>query len=187
MEQKSKHGLGMDAQVERRAGIMPKIKLGDLFLVECFDKHGNLKWRDTIKNLVVNDGLDDALDKYFKGSSYTAAHYVGLTAGTPNFQAADDMTTHAGWTEVTAYDEANRQTATWGSVSSQSVDNSASKAAFTISTNSTTVGGAFLCTDNTKGGTSGTLYGGGAFSGGDKSLDDDDVLNVTVTASASAS
>ncbi len=30
----------------------------------------------------------------------------------------------------------------------------------------------------------GTLYGGGAFSAGDKTLDDGDTLNVTVTVSA---
>jgi len=163
------------------------IKLGDLFEVECFDKHGNLKWRDTIKNLVVDEGLDDVLDKYLKGSSYTAAHYVGLTDGTPTFAAGDTMASHAGWTEVTAYDETVRQTATWGTVSGKSVDNSANKAVFTISTNATTIGGAFLVTDSTKGGTTGTLYGGGAFSAGDKTLDDGDVLNVTVTASAAAS
>lgn len=160
---------------------------GDLFEVECFDKDGNLKWTDTIKNLVVNVGLDDALDKYFKGSTYTAAHYVGLTDGTPTVAAADTMASHAGWTEVVAYDEAVRQTLTLGSVSSQSVDNSASKAVFTISSDSTTIGGAFISTDDTRGGSTGTLYGGGAFTAGDKSLDDDDVLNVTVTASAAAS
>jgi len=159
----------------------------DVFKVECFDKNGQLKWVDYIENLVVNEGLDDALDKYFKGSSYSAAHYVGLTDGTPTFAAGDTMSSHAGWTEVTAYDEADRQTVTWGSVSSQSVDNSASKATFTISSNSTTIGGAFLSTNSTKGGSTGTLYGGGAFNAGDKSLDDDDVLNVTVTATASAS
>ena len=160
---------------------------GDLFLVECFDKDGNLKWTDTIKNLVVNEGLDDALDKYFKGSTYTAAHYVGLTDGTPTFAAADTLASHAGWVEVTAYDEAVRQTLTLGAVSGQSVDNSASKAVFTVDTNDTTIGGAFIATNNTKGGSTGTLYGGGAFTAGDKTIDDGDVLNVTVTASAAAS
>lgn len=164
-----------------------KAKFGDLFYVECFDKNGNLKWEDTIKNLVVNVGLDDALDKYFKGSTYTAAHYVGLTDGTPTVAAADTMASHAGWVEVVAYDEAVRQTLTLGSVSSQSVDNSASKAVFTISSDTTTIGGAFISTDDTRGGSTGTLYGGGAFTAGDKVLDDDDVLNVTVTASAAAS
>jgi len=162
-------------------------KFGDLFLVECFDKYGELKWTDTIKNLVVDEGLDDALDKYFKGSAYTAAHYVGLTDGTPTVAAADTMASHAGWVEVVAYDEADRQTLTLGAVSGQSVDNSASKAVFTISSNATTIGGAFIATDDTRGGSTGTLYGGGAFTAGDKVLDDDDVLNVTVTASAAAS
>lgn len=160
---------------------------GDLFLVECFDKDGNLKWEDTIKNLVVNEGLDDALDKYFKGSTYTAAHYVGLTDGTPTFAAADTLASHAGWVEVTAYDEGVRQTLTLGAVSGQSVDNSASKAVFTVSANDTTIGGAFIATNSTKGGSTGTLYGGGAFTAGDKTIDDGDVLNVTVTASAAAS
>lgn len=170
---------------------MGKVKLKkvleDFFVVECYDKNGNLKWRDTITNLVVGEGLDDSLDKYFKGSSYTAAHYVGLTDGTPTFAAGDTMSSHSGWTEVTAYDEGARPQAIWGSVSSQSVDNSANKATFTIDTNNTTIGGAFLATNSTKGGTTGTLYGGGAFTNGDKTLDDSDTLNVQVTATAAAS
>lgn len=138
-------------------------------------------------NLVVNEGLDDSLDKHLKGSAYTAAFYVGLTDSTPTPAAGDTMASHAGWAEITNYDEANRQDLTLGTVSSQSVDNSASKAVFTIDTNSTTIGGAFVTTNNTKGGSTGTLYGIGAFSAGDKTLDDNDTLNVTVTATAAAS
>ena len=163
-----------------------QIGLKDVFKVECFGPDGELKWRDTIENLVVNEGLDDALDKYFKGSSYTASHYCGLTDGTPTVAAGDTMSSHTGWTEVTGYSETARQTITWGTVSSQSVDNSASKATFSINA-SVTVGGAFIATDSTKGGTTGTLYGVGAFSGGDKTLTSGDTLNVTVTATASAS
>lgn len=171
-----------------KSNIREAIALSDLFEVECYDKHGNLKWKDTIKNLVVNEGLDDVLDNYLKGSAYTAAHYVGLTDGAPvTFAAGDTMASHSGWTEVQLYDEVNRPAATWGTVSGQSVNNSANKAVFTISQNATTIGGCFICTNNTKGGTAGTLYGGGAFTAGDKTLDDDDVLNVTVTATAAAS
>lgn len=147
------------------------------------------KWSDTNKNTVVNVGLDDVLDKYFKGSTYTAAHYVGITAGSPTPAAGDTMASHGGWTEVTAYDESVRQTLTLGTVSSQSVDNSASKATFTISTvspDSTTCGGAFLTTNSTKGGTSGTLYGIAAFSAGDKVLSGGDTLQVTVTLTAAS-
>lgn len=182
------HGAQFVAGAAARAGILQPMKFGDIFEIECRSKTtGRLKWRDTIKNLVVNVGLNDVLTQYMKGSGYTAAHYVGLTATTPTVAAADTMASHAGWTEVTAYDEAVRQTMTWGAVASQSVDNSASKATFTISTNSTVIGGAFLTTDSTKGGSTGTLYGGGVFTAGDKTLDDDDVLYVTVTASAAAS
>lgn len=156
------------------------------WVIEAHDKFGNLKWRDEFDNLVTNAGLNDLLDKYLKGSAYTAAFYVGLTDGTPSFAAADTMASHGGWTEVVAYDEAVRQTLTLGTVSSQSVDNSASKAVFTISTNGTDIGGAFICTDDTKGATDGVLYGGGALSAGDKGLDDGDTLSVTVTCTAAA-
>lgn len=197
-------GMGVGGQALRGAGIGTGIGLKNHFKLEAFrlkkwarplkklfgiDKPWMRYklWEEQFENLVVNEGLDDALDKHLKGSAYTAAFYVGLTDGTPTPAAADAMDSHAGWTEVTAYDEANRQTLTLGSVSGQSVDNSASKAVFTISANGTTIGGAFVTTDNTKGGSTGTLYGVGAFTAGDKTLDDDDVLNVTVTCTASAS
>lgn len=153
---------------------------------ECFDKDGNLKWRETCYNLVVNVGLDDILDKYWKGSTYTAAHYVGLTSGTPTVAATDTMSSHAGWTEVVAYSEGTREALTLGTVSSQSVDNSASKASFSIN-GTTTTGGAFISTDSTKSGTSGTLVCAVAFTGGDKSLSSGDTLNVTCTLTASSS
>lgn len=143
-------------------------------------------WQDRVENIVVNTGLDEYLDKTLKGSSYTAAWYVGLIDGSPTVAAGDTMSSHAGWAEVTAYDESVRQTLTLGTVSSQSVDNSASKASFTISTNSTTVGGAFITSDSTKSGTSGTLLGAGAFTGADKSTDDGDTLNVTATLTMAA-
>lgn len=185
-------GMGKKLVTSVQQIITPKMVFSPIFenyyVVSCYSrKTGKLKWVEKFKNLVVNEGLDDVLDKYLKGSGYTAAFYVGLTDGTPSVAAGDTMASHAGWTEVTAYDEAVRQTLTLGSVSSQSVDNSASKAVFTIDTNSTTVGGAFVTTNSTKGGSTGTLYGGGAFTGGDKSLDDDDVLNVQVTCTAAAS
>lgn len=170
-----------------KAGIPIGRKLSTHWKIECFDKHGKLKWVDEFDNLVVTAGLNDSITQHFKGSAYTAAWYVGITAGTPTFAAGDTMSSHAGWTEVTAYDEAVRQTLTLGSVSGGSADNSAAKATFTISANTTTIGGAFLVTNSTKGGSTGTLYGGGAFSAGNKVLDDNDTLAVTVTVSASAS
>lgn len=155
-----------------------------IYTVECHGPDGQLKWRDVSHNLVTNAGKDDLLDKYLKGSAYTAAFYVGLTDGTPTPAAGDTMASHAGWTEVTDYDESTREALTLGTVSSQSVDNSASKASFAIN-GSVTVGGAFITTDSTKSGTTGTLYSVAAFSGGDRALVDGDTLSVTVTLTAS--
>lgn len=160
------------------------ITFHNTYVIECFSPDGNLKWVERITNIVVNVGLDDVLDKYFKGSTYTAAHYVGLTDGTPTVAAGDTMASHAGWVEVVAYTEANRPDLTLGTVASQSVDNSSNKATFSINANGTTVGGAFVTTNNTKSGTTGTLYGAAAFTGGDKSVDNGDTLNVTVTLTA---
>ena len=155
--------------------------------VVCQDPQGNILWMDDFENLVVNAGLDDSLDKHLKGSAYTAAWYMGLADGTPTFAAGDTEAGHAGWVEVTAYDEAARATMTFGAVSGQSVDNSGAPEVFTISANDTVIGGAFLSTTATKGGTVDTLYGGGAFTAGDKTLDDNDTLTVTVTCTAAAS
>lgn len=162
-----------------QANAMAAIK--QRYEIECYGADGALKWRDHIDNLVTNEGLNDVLDKYLKGSSYTAAHYVLLTDGTPTVAAADTMASHAGWTEVTAYGEAARPALTLGAVASQSVDNSASKASFSVNATAT-IGGAGIATNATKGGTTGTLYAAGAFTGGDRSLADGDTLNITVTA-----
>ncbi len=76
--------------------------------IECYDENEKLIWLEKIHNLVVDEGLNDSLDKYFKGSNYTAAHYVGLTTDSKTFAEGDSMSSHAGWTEFTKYDGDNR-------------------------------------------------------------------------------
>ena len=179
--------IKMAAGAMAGAGLDEGVKFYNTYRFEARDPDGNIKWVEEVNNIIVNTGLDNILDEYYKGSAYTAAFYVGLTDGTPTVAAGDTMASHAGWVEVTAYDEAVRQDLTLGSVSSQSVDNTASKAVFTISADSTTVGGGFIATNSTKGGSTGTLVGAAAFTAADKSLDDNDTLTVTVTLTASAS
>lgn len=149
--------------------------------IEAFNDRGVKIFEDRFENIIVNEGLDEYLDKFWKGSTYTASHAVGLIDGTPSVAGADTMSSHAGWAEVVAYTESVREALTLGTVSSQSVDNSASKASFAINANGTTIGGAFISTDNTKSGTSGNLIGAGAFSAGDVTLNSGSTLNVTVT------
>jgi hypothetical protein len=168
------------------AGATPhsRAQAGGVFTIECRDKDGNLKWKEEAHNLVVNVGLKDMNDKYFTGSSYTAAWYIGLygAASSNNPAAADTMSSHAGWTEVTAYSQATRPAATFAAATTADpsvITNSASPAAFSIN-GTATVGGAFLTSNSTKSGTTGILFSAADFqSPGDRSVVSGDTLNVT--------
>ena len=166
-------------------------RAGGVFKIECLDRDGNHKWSAESHNLVVNVGLKDMNDKYFSGSSYTAAWYIGLygAAASNTPAAGDTMALHAGWTEVTAYSQSTRPACSFGAATTADpsvIDNSASTATFTIN-GTVTVGGAFLTSDNTKGGTSGILFSAADFqSPGDRSVVSGDTLNVTYTFSLDA-
>ena len=161
-----------------------KAKAGGVFTVQCFDKDGQLKWQAQEHNLVVNVGLKDMNEKYFTGSSYTAAWYLGLygAAATNDPAAGDTMASHAGWTEITAYSESTRPQCSFGTSTTADpsvISNSASVAVFSVN-GTATVGGAFLTSNNTKGGTTGILFSAGDFqSPGDRSVVSGDTLNVT--------
>ena len=159
-----------------------------VYKIQCHDAQGNLKWEDEAPNLVVNVGLQDMNAKYFTGSAYTAAWYIGIYgAGASNTPAAGDtMSSHAGWTEVVAYSQATRPACTFGTPTTANpsvATNSASPATFSINA-TTTVGGAFLTSNNTVGGTTGTLYSAADFSApGDRAVTNGDTLSVTYTLS----
>lgn len=184
-----------EASVEKPIGGDAHAVMSSVYEFEAIASDGTPRWRETVKNVVVNEGLDALLDKTFKGSSYTAAWYCGLidnanftainnddtaariTTGTPSHPTTNN------WKESTAYSNANRPTLTLGSVSSQSVSNTASKCAFSINATAT-INGAFTVSTNTKGGTSGTLYSATSFSG-TRSVINGDTLNVTITLNTS--
>src|SRR3990167_9732395 len=182
MEEKRKVNFSVTGELVMNSDVNAGMKRSTKYVVECLGIDGELKWVEEFGNLVVNVGLNDSLDKHFKGSGYSAAWYVGLASGTPSFAAGDTMASHAGWFEIYPY-AGLRPALTLGSVSSQSVDNSASKASYAI-TATMVIGGAFVNTGAT--GTAGTLYGGGAFSGGNRSVLSGDTLNVTCTLTAAA-
>lgn len=148
-----------------------------VYLVECFDRAGNLKWSEQFANLVTTAGKTDIIDKYLKGSGYTAAWYLGLK-GTGSVAVGDTLASHAGWSEITDY-SGNRKAITWGTTTGGS--NTASAVSFSI-TGTATVAGAFVTTAET--GTSGVLYSVGDFSVS-RSVANGDTLNVTPTLSVS--
>jgi hypothetical protein len=147
------------------------------FLVECFDSEGNLKWHEEVHNLVMTAGKTDIVDKYLKGSAYTAAWYLGLK-GAGSIAAGDTLASHAGWSEVTPY-AGNRPAITWGTTTTGS--NTATAVSYSI-TGTSTVAGAFCCTVNS--GTSGVLYNTTDFAAS-RSVASGDTLNVTPTISVS--
>jgi hypothetical protein len=167
------------------------VRGGGVFAIHCHDKDGNLKWKSDNHNLVVNAGLQDMNAKYFTGSGYTATWYLGVygAAASNNPAAGDTMSSHAGWTEVTAYSEATRPVCTFGvpTTADPSVaTNTASPATFSIN-GTATIGGAFLTSNNTKGGSTGTLFSAGDFaSPGDRSVVAGDTLTLTYTFSLDA-
>ena len=160
------------------------------YKVECRDKDGNLKWDFEDDNLVVNAGLQYMAGVALTGTSQITTWYLGLIEGpgvTTN--AGDTMSSHAGWTEFTGYSNANRITASLAAATLADpsvVTNSSSVASFNINATGT-VGGAFLTSENTKGGTTGTLFSEKAFSSpGDRSVVSGDILSVSYTFSLSA-
>jgi len=171
------------AEVSRNLTADERVRLSGYYTAKCYDKDGNLKWEAKAPNLVTTAGKNDILTNQFKGSAYTAAWYIGLVdnSGFSAYAAADTMSSHAGWTESTVYSNATRVAPSFGTASAGSLASTAT--AFTIN-GAATLDGCFLTTVSTKGGTTGTLYSAGAFTGGDRTVANLDTLNITYTATA---
>lgn len=150
------------------------------YLVECLDKDGNLKWTEDVENLVTTVGKNDLADKYFGGSSYTAAWFIGLidNASYTAVAAGDTMASHAGWIEGVPYSDATRLAPTWGAASG-GVKAASTYVEFSINA-TLTVKGAFMNSVSTKSGTTGILYSAAAFAA-NRAVVSGDKLRVTPT------
>lgn len=188
----SKAQDAVSASLTANKGATERVGAGGVYTVTCIGADGVEKWSDTFHNKVVNQGLQDMNSKYFQGSGYTAAWYLGLVEGPGSgttYAAADTLASHAGWTELTPGTDytGNRKAVTFGTATTADpsvIDNSGSPSSFAMLVNSTVVAGAFLCSVAT--GTSGVLFSAGDFTGGDKTVDSGDTLNVTYSFSLDA-
>jgi hypothetical protein len=155
------------------------------FRMECYDKDGNLKWTAESQNLVVNVGLQYMAGTALTSTAQITTWYIGLygAAASNTPAAGDTMALHGGWTEVTPY-AGTRPAATFVAATNANpsvVTNSASPASFSINATQV-VGGAFLTSDNTAGGSTGTLFSAADFQApGDRSVVSGDTLRVTYT------
>lgn len=170
-------GARVDASMVMNPGVFEEMRSPRfIYEVECV-RDGIVIWTERFVNLVTTQGKTDIIDKYFKGSSYTAAWYLGLK-GTGTAVVGDTLASHASWSEVNPY-TGNRPAITFGTTSGGS--NTATAVGYTITvTGPTTVAGAFVANANT--GTSGVLYSAGDFALS-RSVTTGDQLNVTLTVS----
>jgi hypothetical protein len=153
--------------------------------IEHYNAAGELIGTYDMLNGIVDEGKDLILDVMFNDgvAIAQASWYIGLLDLSGFTALADDdtMASHSGWNEFTSYSEANRVAWGPGSASSESVTNS-SPATFNVS-GSGTVKGVFVTSNNTKSGTSGTLWATALFAS-DVPVSNGDQLKVTYTVSA---
>jgi hypothetical protein len=130
--------------------------------------------------MIPIEGINYMLTAALKEGTQAGDFYVGLF-GTPYTPLPADTaaTFPASATEVTAYSETTRVAVTLGSVASGAVDNFASPAEFTGTTDGVLVYGAFVVTAPAKGATVGTLMATTKFNS-PKPLDAGTVLRIKV-------
>lgn len=185
---KSKVADHISASVSKDGQLGDNVRLGGVFHIECYDKDGNLKWKESTPNLVVNEGLKHLNDTFFSGAGYNATWYLGLVNASPapSYAAGDTLATHAGWAETTAY-SGNRKPVTFGAATLADpsvISNSASPSQFAMN-GTVTVAGAFLCDVAT--GTGGILFSVSSFQApGNRDVVSGDTINVRYDFSADA-
>lgn len=143
-------------------------------------------------NIVVTEGLTHMLGVVLGDLTALPDWYFGLFSAnvTPvNTWTAANFTANA--TEIVSntegYSETVRQTFVEAAAAAGSINNTASKAAFTIATaTSITVWGAGLLSSNVKGGTTGTLMSAAKFSAA-RTLYATDVFNLGYTLTLTSS
>lgn len=142
-------------------------------------RQGREIWRDTIENLVVNEGLNQLLGTTLTSEQQVTSWYILLTSGSPTVAAGDTMGSHAGWDEFTGVSDATRLH--WPG-SRDATGQATNPSAVQYSLNATgTIGGAGLVSQNSLGGSGGILYAAGAFDGGNVVLNSGDTIDVTAT------
>lgn len=155
----------------------------------CYDKDGNVKWEDTIENLVTTVGKNLTLDTIL-GNSAAGAVVMGLK-GTGAAAITDTQASHPTWNEVGLANaptySGNRKTPSFSAaayVSGTTCTKSTSSASSYAITSSGTVAGCFIniggsaTIDNT----TGTLFSAGDFSSS-KSVVSGDTIAVSYSCS----
>lgn len=117
-----------------------------------------------VPNGVVNEGKDYILNAGFNDATSKIQDWAIGLIDNASFSAladTDTMASHPGWIEFTTYSEVTRPEWDPGAAASQQITNAVLRD-FNI-TGSGTLYGVFISSDDTKGGTTGTLWATAAF------------------------
>lgn len=138
--------------------LIHKTHIGFVYVYECFDVNGKLKWRDREENIIPNVGRDYMLNSALMSAAQLPNWYIGLYENTRIPLASDTMTTLiADCGEVTTYTSAGSlRLALTGALSAGVFSNIASPAEF-VFTAAKTIKGGFVTSSAAQGATSGTL------------------------------
>jgi hypothetical protein len=152
------------------------------FHVKHLNKNGELIGVYKMPNGIVDVGMDMILETMFRAGAQSTTWYIGLVdnAGFTAFNDADTMASHAGWGANGDYVAATRPQWAVNAATGRQITNS-STVDFDINA-SGTLKGIFIPNENTKGGTSGTLWATASFSA-TVSVQNGDTLKVTYTVS----
>lgn len=109
-------------------------------------------------NGITDEGANNIWDVYFGSGTQITSWYMGLidSSGYSALAAGDTMSSHAGWTELTAYGEATRPAFTPDAAASRAIANT-TLCEFTFNATKTVKGG-FITSNSTKAGTTGKLW-----------------------------
>lgn len=127
-------------------------------------------------NLAVAQGLTSMLGVYFHADSQLTLWYLGLFEG--NYTPVDGVTSAtiaSASTETTAYTSSTRPAYTPAAAASKAITNSANRASFTFNADKT-IYGAFLISESTKSGTTGTLFSAARFTNAKVVANGDELL-----------
>jgi hypothetical protein len=167
-------------------GLFGLFGVGGTYYVECYGADGSLRWRSKAKNAITNVGLNSLLDVYLRNQTQIATWYMGLidNASFSALAAADTGASHAGWAENQDYSASTRPAWSPAAASSQAITNT-STVDFAMNADKT-IRGIFLISNNTKGGTTGTLFSTATFSTGSQTVANGDTIKVTYAVNASS-
>lgn len=145
-------------------------------------RDGELIDKEICYNGIVTVGKNSLLDVAFRAQTQLTAWYVSLinNSGFSALADADTMSSHAGWTEFTSYDESTRVQWSPGAAAAGAITN-ASAMTFTINATGTLYG-AFITSGSAKSGTAGTLWATAAFNTA-KPVSNGDEIKITYTVS----